>query len=121
MRLTAVFKIHDELLKLCDRVDAAKIYFRAPSAPTRKMPGSLGSRVVVDRDRAFCALLVKAIHTSKAVRVLAKNGFSGDALALTRVLLENAVVMTWLIHGPGTARLDTFCLADAPRRNRWLE
>jgi len=36
------------------------------------------------------ALLAKAIHTDNAVRCPCDGGFSGDAYALGRVLLENA-------------------------------
>jgi hypothetical protein len=77
----------------------------------------MSGRVVVDRDRAMNALLAKAIHTAKAIRHLCDGGFSGDAYALARVLLvENAVIMGWVIRGPATIRLDTFCLAT--RRSR---
>jgi hypothetical protein len=67
------------------------------------------------------ALLMKAIHTAKAIRHLCDGGFSGDAHPLGRVLLENAVIMAWVIRGPATVRLDTFCLEDTPRKNRWLD
>lgn len=120
-RLPDTLVIHDCLVALSATIDREAIYFRSPLPPTRAMPDSVTGRVVVDRDRALCALLGKAVHTSQAVRLLAENGLSGDAFSLARVLLENAVVMSWLIHGPATVRLDTFCLADAPIKARWLE
>jgi hypothetical protein len=119
--LDVMIAVHEELLKLSCEIERAKIRFRKPSAPTRKLPSVLSARVVVDRDRAMNALLVKAIHTAKAIRLLCDGGFSGDAYALGRVLLENAVVMAWVIRGPATERLDTFCLADTPRKNRWID
>src|SRR4051794_15598584 len=107
-RLPDTLAIHDRLVALTATIDTEAIYFRSPLPPTRAMPDSVTGRVVVDRDRAFCALLGKAVHTSQAVRLLVENGLSGDAFSLARVLLENAVVMSWLIHGPATVRLDTF-------------
>src|SRR5258708_18235170 len=113
-RLDTMVGIHEELLKLSGEVDKAKAFFRKPSSPTRKLPSAMSGRVVVDRDRAMNALLAKAIHTAKAIRHLCDGRFSGDAYALGRVLLENAVIMAWVIRGPATIRLDTFCLPDTP-------
>src|SRR5205814_2010603 len=43
-----------------------------------------------------------------------------DAMALGRVLLENAVLLEWLLLDP-VYRLDLYCLSDALFRRRWLE
>ena len=83
-RYDVMVEIHEELLKLSGTVEQTKAHFRKPSAPTRKLPPSISGRLVVDRDRAMCALLAKAIHTAKAIRHLCDGGFSGDAHALGR-------------------------------------
>jgi hypothetical protein len=121
--LSFSFALHDELIALADRIALSRTFFRKPARPTRAVAGSetASKRPLVDRDRHMCGLAIKARKTSEAVRHLCEMRFGEDAMALARVALENAVVMAWLIRGPARERLDTFCLAAAPARNRWLE
>jgi hypothetical protein len=63
---------------------------------------------VVETDRVFCALAVRAATTQRAVVTLAEAGDGDNAMALSRVLTENACLMQWLLGGPGRGRLETY-------------
>ena len=82
----------------------------------RSEAGIIGS----NRDRAVCALVNKACNTHAAVRVLTDAGHGDDAMALGRVLLENAALLQWLLIDP-IYRLDLYCISDALYRRRWRE
>jgi hypothetical protein len=89
-------------------------------ASIRKEIGTLSQIVASNRDLAVCALVNKACNTHSAIRLLTDNGHGDDAMALGRVLLENAVLLEWLLIDP-VYRLDLYCISDALYRRRWLE
>ena len=82
----------------------------------RSEAGIIGS----NRDRAVCALVNKACNTHAAVRVLTDAGHGDDAMALGRVLLENAALLQWLLIDP-IYRLDLYRISDALYRRRWRD
>lgn len=73
-----------------------------------------------NRDRAVCALVNKACNTHAAVRLLTDAGHGDDAMALARVLLENSVILRWLLLDP-IYRLDLYCISDTLFVRRWRE
>ena len=82
--------------------------------------GPLAPQVGANRDRAVCALVNKACNPHAAIRLLADDGHGDDAMALGRVLLENTIILKWLLIDP-TYRLDMYCISDALFRRRWCE
>lgn len=73
-----------------------------------------------NRDRVVCALVNKGCNTHAAVRVLTDAGHGDDAMALSRVLLENAALLQWLLIDP-VYRLELYAISDALYRRRWRE
>ncbi|HUE85656.1 MAG TPA: DUF5677 domain-containing protein [Vicinamibacterales bacterium] len=73
-----------------------------------------------DHDTIVLALTQKAINTHAAIRILADAGHGDDAYALCRVLLENTVLLTWLLHRDPVFRLDLFELSSKLTGNRVL-
>src|SRR5438105_3035401 len=85
----------DSLRAIIARFDEKRAFVRAtePLNPNiRKELDAEAGRVVTNRDRAVLALANKACNTHAAVRLLADAGNGDDAIALSRVLLENAVI-----------------------------
>ena len=89
--------IHVDIGALYPRVAAAKCYFRwpAPDTTQQRVPGS--PRAVVYRDETICALVNKLVTTQHAVFTLCELSLGDDAYALSRVALENAVVVAWIL------------------------
>jgi hypothetical protein len=113
--------IDDELKKLYSEVENYGAFFRKMDRPSRRIAFETGSSTfsVVDRDKAVLALSCKAIRTKAAIRTLAVAGMGDDAMALARVVLENCVILAWMLAEPhGVSRLDTYCLANAAIRTR---
>jgi hypothetical protein len=71
--------------------------------PTGKVP-------LVDLDRVYCALAIKAATTKRAVLSLCESGDGDSAYTLSRVILENGVLMSWMLDGEGRDRLETYVL-----------
>ncbi len=121
----AAVSLHEQIEALYPRIDSAKVYFRSPAPPCKEVPLDVRNTrdtPVVDRDRAVCALTIRAANTKKAVKALADAGFSDDAYALARVLMENAATIKWLVQDEGKyRRLDTYCLFVAATKKRYLE
>ncbi len=102
---------------------AERVFFRAsePLTPTiRRELGPSAPRIGANRDRAVCALVNKACNTHAAIRVLTDAGHGDDAMALGRVLLENTMLLKWLLLDP-IYRLDLYCISDVLFRRRWCE
>jgi hypothetical protein len=67
----------------------------------------------VNREPVIAALVSKAVATRAAVVHLAKSGLSVDAFTLARTLLENVIVIAWLLPEDVSLRerrIDTFVL-----------
>ena len=74
----------------------------------------------VVRDKAVCALANKGCNAHASVRTLTDAGNGDDAMVLTRVLLETAVIFRWMmIDQP--YRLDLYCLSSPLFRRRWAQ
>jgi hypothetical protein len=59
----------------------------------------------------YCGLATKATRTHAAIRTLIEAGNADDAMALTRVLIENLVAMMW-IRKDIVFRLDAYIAAS---------
>lgn len=67
----------------------------------------------VDRDPVVAALVSKAAATKDAIVTLASADFGADAYTLTRTLLENVIVVSWLLaedRDLAKLRIDTYIL-----------
>lgn len=109
----------DEIQVVAETVQAHKLFFRKMQLTTRKAKALQG--IGVDHDRVVCALAVKTLRSQKSVRLLGEASLAGDAMALARVALENAIVLIWILKGPATERLDTYSVAAAVTHQRWRE
>ena len=94
--------IHEEIVSLYPRIAEAKCYFRAPSLDTTQQTtgGTVGGRrrAFVDRDRAICGVVNKLVTTQRAIFLLCESDMGDDAYALSRIALENAVIVAWLLN-----------------------
>jgi hypothetical protein len=65
-----------------------------------------------------CALAIKAATTKRAVFTVCELGDGDNAMALTRVLLENACLLEWLIRGRGRQRLEAYVMFTSVQHER---
>jgi hypothetical protein len=72
----------------------------------------------VRRDYVVCGLANKGCNTHAAVRMLTDAGSGDDAMVLTRVLLETAVVFRWMMIDP-VYRFDLYGLSDKLSQRHW--
>ncbi len=115
--------IHDALRAVIPHITAKRAYIRATSRITAAIRNEMDATagvVASNRDRAVCALVNKACNTHAAVRILTDAGHGDDAMALGRVLLENTIILKWLLIDQ-IYRLDLYCVSDALFRRRWCE
>src|SRR4051812_27916977 len=118
-----VCEIHDELRLLLPKFRESKVFLRVTDALTPVIASELSPTAGLigsNRDRAVCALANKACNTHAAVRTLTDAGHGDDAMALGRVLMENSVLLQWLLLDP-IYRLDLYCISDALFVRRWGE
>lgn len=103
-------EVHRSLEALYPRVEQHAAFFRAlmPADPT--LPRPPGKTPGVRLDPVVCALAIKAATTKRAVLALCELRDGANALALTRVLLENACLLEWLIRGEGRRRLESYAM-----------
>lgn len=103
---------------------AAKNAFLRATAPItpaiQKEMGAAAPLIGSNRDCAVCALVNKACNTHAAVWLLTDARHGDDAMALGRVILENTILLKWLLIDP-IYRLDLYCISDALFRRRWCE
>lgn len=112
-------EVHRRIEALYPRVEQHAAYFRVlmpvdPNLP--KPPGKTGG---VRLDPMVCALTIKAATTKRAVLALCELGDGDNALALTRVLLENACLLEWLIRGEGRRRLESYVMFTSVQHERY--
>lgn len=113
----------DALRAVIPKFKATKSYFRNTERVTRDIQREMGPSAPLvgsNRDHAVCALVNKACNTHAAIRLLTDAGHGDDAMALGRVILENTVILKWLLIDP-VYRLDLYCISDALFRKRWCE
>jgi hypothetical protein len=114
----------DLLRAVIPKFAAKKAYIRItePVVPSIQRELSPTARTIVgsNRDRAVCALVTKACNTHAAIRLLTDAGHGDDSMALGRVILENTIILKWLLIDR-VYRLDLYCISDALFRRRWCE
>jgi hypothetical protein len=103
-------ELHHEIETLYPLVEQHRAWFRGKSFVGRNVPLPTGKIPVVDLDRVYCALAIKAATTKRAVLSLCESGDGDSAYTLSRVILENAVLMRWMLDGTGRDRLETYVL-----------
>lgn len=99
----AQYGVHEAISRIYTLIGRCNRQF-APQAITELVepkPTGLGPDFFVVRavlrDFPIAALINKAAMTKAAVVSLVRNKFDGDAFALCRVLLENMLVLDWLL------------------------
>ena len=85
------------------------------------LPQPPGNTRGVRLDPMVCALGIKAATTKQAIVALCELGDGANALALTRVLLENACLLEWLIRGEGRRRLESYVMFMSVQHERIAE
>ena len=103
-------EFHHRIEALYPRIEAHKSWFCDMQLVGRNVPAPAGTRPYVDCGRVFCALAIKAATTKRSIHVLCEAGDGDNASALERVLLENSILMRWLLGGSGRDRLETYIL-----------
>jgi len=114
--------IHRRIVALYPKVAEKNAFFRdlhlvSPRIPRPRIGGPRG----VDTDRVFCALAIRAAATKESIVLLCEAGHGEGAIALARILLENAVLMAWQRLGPGRERLETYVLFTSALHERGVE
>jgi hypothetical protein len=110
--------IHDRIAAICEKVRALNVGLRPPlPLDARVAKLILRTAPKADEDGIMCALVAKAANTHRAIRSLAVAGHGDDALSLTRVLQENAILAEWMRTKPH--RIGIYALAEQVLR-RWI-
>lgn len=111
--------IHARIRDLLPRVHDQRVFFREHARVDAhlRVPGSV---LFVDRDRIFNALISKAAETHQAILVLTQARLANDAKALLRVLVDNSMVVSWILQDT-SLRLDCFATALQFTNNRFAE
>lgn len=94
--------------------DADDLSYRIRASVAPGTPITKGVR----RDYVVCALANKGCNTHASVRMLTDAGNGDDAMVLTRVLLETAVVFRWMMIDP-VYRLDLYGLSSKLFERHW--
>ena len=103
-------ELAEQIETLYAEVEEHRAWFRSMEKVGPNVPLPAGRHSFVNVDRVFCALAIKAATTHRAVRILCEAGDGDSAASLSRVVLENGVLMRWLLEGPGHDRLQTYVL-----------
>jgi hypothetical protein len=118
-RYDASLEIHRRILTLYPKVATKGALFRDLQVVSSRIPRpTVGGPRGVDTDRVFCALAIRAAATKDSVALLCEAGHGESAMALARVLLENAMLMAWQRLGRGRERLETYVLFVSALRER---
>src|SRR5258708_3146792 len=123
VRYANAVAVCDALRSVIPSFTAKKAFIRATQPVTPEIQKELDATAPLagsNRDRAVCALVNKACNSHAAIRLLTDVGHGDDAMALGRVLLENTIILKWLLIDP-VYRLDLYCISDALYRRRWCE
>lgn len=122
-RYLRAVEIHHRVVDLYRAVQRNANRFRARDRATL-VPEGIGafdSYPAIDRDRVVCALALKAATTKDAIFQLCELDLGDDAYCLSRVLLENAISLAWMLHDDRPRRIDTYTMFFAAVRERWRE
>jgi hypothetical protein len=111
-------EVHRKLEALYPRIEQHDAYFREMTLADRRLPRPPGRTPGLRLDPMVCALAIKAATTKRAVLALCELGDGDNAMALTRVLLENACLLEWLIRGQGRRRLEAYVMFTSVQHER---
>jgi hypothetical protein len=115
-------QIHEWIESLYPKVERRGIRFRGLVEVSRSIPPpGDGGVAATDNDRTVCALAIKAATTKRTIAGLCKDGSGDDAMCLARVIIENAVLMGWMLNEPERTRLQTYILFSGVLRERLVE
>lgn len=114
-------EVHDRIEALYPRIEEHRAYFREMMRPDLRLPRPPGKAPGLLPDPVVCALAIKAATTKRAVLALCELGDGDNAMALTRVLLENACLLEWLIRGDGRRRLEAYVMFTSVQYERVAE
>jgi uncharacterized protein DUF5677 len=103
-------EVHRRIEALYPRIEQQTAYFRVMMPGDRAFPQVPGKTAGVRLDPVVCALAIKAATTKRAILAVCELGDGDNALALARVLLENACLLEWLIRGDGRRRLEAYVM-----------
>jgi hypothetical protein len=110
--------VHRQIEALYPRVEEYAAHFRAMMPVDRSLPTPPGKTPAVRLDPVVCSLAIKAATTKRAVFALSELSDGDNALALTRVLLENACLLEWLIRDEGRRRLEAYVMFMSVQHER---
>lgn len=111
-------EVHQGIEALYPRIEQHGAYFRQMTPADRRLPRPPGRTPALRLDPMVCALAIKAATTKRAVFTLCELGDGDNAMALTRVLLENACLLEWLIRGQGRRRLEAYVMFTSVQHER---
>jgi hypothetical protein len=111
-------EIHRKFEALYPQVEQHNAYFREMTPADRRLPRPPGRTPALRLDPMVCALAIKAATTKRAVFALCELGDGDNAMVLTRVLLENACLLEWLIRGRGRQRLEAYVMFTSVQHER---
>ena len=111
-------EVHRAIEALYPRIEQAQAYFRAFMPVDLTLPQPPGKTGGTRLDPLVCALAIKAATTKRAILAVCDRGDGDNALALARVLLENACMLEWLIRGDGRRRLEAYAMFTSVQHER---
>jgi hypothetical protein len=111
-------EVHHKIEALYSRIEQQVVYFRGMTPADSRLPRPPGKTPGLRLDPMVCALAIKAATTKRAVFTLCELGDGDNAMALTRVLLENACLLEWLIRGQGRQRLEAYVMFTSVQHER---
>lgn len=114
-------EVHRTIEALYPRVEQYRAYFCAMAPVDPVLPKPPGQPAGARLDPVVCALAIKAATTKRAILALCELGDGANALVLTRVLLENACLLEWLIRGEGRRRLEAYVMFLSVQHERIAE
>jgi hypothetical protein len=110
--------VHRAIEALYPRIEQHRAFFRVLTPVDRQLPQLPGKTGGTRIDPVVCALSIKAATTKRAILALCELGDGENALALTRVLLENACLLEWLTRGVGRRRLEAYVMFTSVQHER---
>lgn len=113
--------IHDQIESMYETIHAARAYIRGHRRIAKSIPVPSGAPTLLEHDRVFCALAIRAATTKRAVFTLCDGGDGDSAMVLARTVMETAVLMAWMMGGDGLVRLETYALFGAALHQRLFE
>lgn len=113
--------IHQRIQGLYPSVEQANALFRQHQRIGHSIPVPTGGPKLLQHDPVFCSLAIRAATTKAAVSTLCEAGDGDSAMILARAVLENGVLMRWLLGGEGRVRLETYALFGAVLHERLVQ